>query len=387
MTVANVHDSAASSATAARRLATDELALRVGDIVAVRVVARQDGNRYLVAIGGRTLVAQSEQRLEIGGEVQTRVEQTGDRLDLKIVMQATSDDATGPTVPVEERFVAGLAAQYHVPLRDGERALIARSALDATSPLAMSLAGLYLRKLGQPLSAAALSALHDVQVLAPDGRHRDRDGVTDVSVLLPTVIRGQAAATEALTATLIDGMPGPGTAATQPMQANTTPQTSSDTGGGDDGSDAERQAAERLLLAIQLLNQQDDGSVGHRYGCLPLLVNGRLVELDVALFQQRAPESAGRGVRRLVLLLRSPVLGEVGVTVQAVDDRLSVGIEAADAAACARLGTSAAGLRDLLSGLGWHVDALSIGVRDAAVSPAGQIVEHTLSLGTINQRL
>ncbi len=59
----------------------------------------------------------------------------------------------------------------------------------------MSLAGLYLRKLGQPLSAAALSALHDVQVLAPDGRHRDRDGVTDVSVLLPTVIRGQAAAT------------------------------------------------------------------------------------------------------------------------------------------------------------------------------------------------
>ena len=70
-------------------------------------------------------------------------------------------------------------------------------------------------------------------------------------------------------------------------------------------------------LARWVLNAQTGGSVAHRVATLPLLLDGELVELDVAMFAQggdaQREQAEGIRHRELVFALTTPALGHIEI--------------------------------------------------------------------------
>src|SRR5262249_535412 len=79
-------------------------------------------------------------------------------------------------------------------------------------------------------------------------------------------------------------------------------------------------------LGQWVMNTQTGGVVAHRVGTLPLLLGGRLVEVDVALFEQDARQSrqGESRSRHLVFVLDTASLGGVEVSARLVDSRLRI---------------------------------------------------------------
>jgi hypothetical protein len=119
-------------------------------------------------------------------------------------------------------------------------------------------------------------------------------------------------------------------------------------------------------IAAAVFNLQTDGPVAHTVSTLPFLVDGRLVELDVALFEQHAttPTQEELRHRRLVIALDLSALGHIEVDVTFVGRRAALLVTCDVEEAANELSRHASGLRRTLGGLNWAVDALRYEVAD-----------------------
>jgi hypothetical protein len=151
--------------------------------------------------------------------------------------------------------------------------------------------------------------------------------------------------------------------------------------GADGGTRDDAQRAQRLL------NLQDEGSVAWRYGTLPLLVGGQLVELDLVMFREREPQAARGGLRRLVMTLDTTHFGRVRVEARAVDSRLIVRLSAATADAIDTLSAYGSDVRGALEQLGWSVDDVRYEIDAPNAGAAHAVVQHVLSSGTVDREL
>jgi hypothetical protein len=155
---------------------------------------------------------------------------------------------------------------------------------------------------------------------------------------------------------------------------------------GADGHEASDDRRERRALAQQLLNTQNQGSVGYRYGVLPLLVAGQLVELDLVCFQAPS-QSTENGLRRLTLSFNSTALGRVEVTAQALETRLVLNIRTTAVVSNEALADHADEVRELATRLGWNIESLSYGHDTQLPRAATQLVQHVLSSDTLSRLL
>jgi hypothetical protein len=144
-------------------------------------------------------------------------------------------------------------------------------------------------------------------------------------------------------------------------------------------------------LGQRVLNTQTGGAVSHRAGTLPLLLGGRLVEVDVALFDQGARQSRQGEARsrHLVFLLDTASLGGVEVSARLVDSRLRLRF-AADRESTLDL---LAGRRDelarRLAELGWTVDEIAYEPREGAGHNAAYraVADHVVAQGSLDRKI
>src|SRR5688572_7776431 len=280
--------------------------LTIGQNLKLQVIRHLEQQRYEVAFGGRRHVVESRVSLEAGTQIQARVEAKGDQLELRYLStearfadeelaetetSLATPDAEAATVP---QWLGELAAQYRVPLDAAAAKSIERSAAQVANPELMTRAGLFLQKFAQSHAARDLEALY--------GALDPHAGVAAGSLAM-----------SALAIKLSDLQAGGEIAATLDKAfdaaGNHSEATTADVTG-DGGSDEQGQDPRR---ALQLLNLQDEGSVAWRYGTLPLLVGGRLIELDLVLFRERDSHAARGGLKRLVMTLDTTHLGRVHV--------------------------------------------------------------------------
>jgi hypothetical protein len=142
-------------------------------------------------------------------------------------------------------------------------------------------------------------------------------------------------------------------------------------GGGQSSSDQQRESVLWAALASTILNGQQPGALAHRLMSLPLAIDGRLVELQLALFddaEQAAlmPELRQRTVRITLDLDR---LGRVELLARVVNRHLSVEICVASEDGAAMLGEHDLQLSCLLTSMAWTLDGASY--KFAAASPGG----------------
>ena len=353
--------------------------LSIGQNLKLQVLRQLEQHRYEVAFGGRRHVVESRVPLDTGTQIEAQVEGVGDKLELRYLnagprfdlpeaqftAQATTEGAGPPAAGAAVPLTA-LAEQFRVPLDAQAANTIARSASMAKNPELMTRGGLFLQKLVQRVSPQDLDALY--RVLAAVDRQPVSAGAPIYLDDLPD--------NDDMAATLADALD----AAAPDPQGVAVPDVNADSNG-DEGADGDAQRA------LRLLNLQDEGSVAWRYGTLPLLVGGQLIELDVVMFAERERHAVRGSLRRLVMTLDTTHFGRVHVEARAVDSRIIVKLGAESADAVETLASYGQDVRAAIEQLGWAVDEVRYELEAPHASAAHEVVKHVLATGTVDREL
>jgi hypothetical protein len=328
-------------------------------------------------------VVESRVPLTPGSEVSAQVEAKGEKLELRYLDTAQravspeiSPDAylqgSGPTQETDDAgaappWLAALATQYRVALDAPARQAIERAASRVGDPQLMTRGGLFLQKLLRHVDDQDLQSLY---------RTLGGDDSVPVALTRAPIGLDDLSGPDEVANTLADALDAAPTASTGAAIPEVGNDTNSDAGADQDGQRAAR-----------LLNLQDDGSVAWRFGTLPLLVGGQLIELDLVMFRERDAQPKRGALKRLVMTLDTTHFGRVNVEARAVDSRLTVTLSAPSRDAVDVLSAYGADVRSAIERLGWAVDDLRYEVTAPNTGAAQSVVQHVLSAGTVDQEL
>ncbi|MFL6661613.1 MAG: flagellar hook-length control protein FliK [Rhizobacter sp.] len=390
--------------------------LTLGQIIKGRVLRSYDGNRHLVDFGGQERVVDSSVPLRPDEVFRGRVIGLGERVELqKLPAAATEAPAesaapagSGPTLR-GDGSVRDLFARYGARVDAQALELLQQVAARQADPQATALAGLVLAKQGLPMApewlrllqarlgavadsapAPGTTALHletvpptkapMLEVVQPPGTVLP-DARTELVPTLPTLAL-------ALQNLLLDSPLAPWRTARDDAGAS-----EGATGGDADRGGRSADDARTAALADWILNGQTGGPVAHRLGMLQLVVDGRLLELEIALFEEAgdrdgsAAEEPATRHRQIVLSLDTEALGRVDVNARLAGRHLQVELATASGEATGALALHSHRLEQDLRGLGWDVDGLVYETRVAGATgrPATSVVEHIINPGSVSR--
>jgi hypothetical protein len=299
---------------------------------------------------------------------------------------ATGGGAGGSGTAAMAAQIDVLSGRFQLALGEPEHALLATTMGAVEDPRAMALGGLYLAKLGMPLTRAALGALYDAQNESPR-QPRSIDSALNLNALAAA----SSAPPQYLLHPLIDRMDsalnGLGSAAAPPVAAaGVADFRQAGRSTNDEGQGADRESRSLDDLALKLLNVPIGATVSRQYGTFPILVAGQLLELQFVAFQHRNTPAEQNPVRRLVMTLTTATLGRIQVAAQAQGSRLSVTFTGQSANATEMLASHAPEVREIVNRLGWQVDSVVYGVGRSS-SAAELAMHHALRENIMDQLL
>jgi len=117
-----------------------------------------------------------------------------------------------------------------------------------------------------------------------------------------------------------------------------------------------------------LMNTQNGGAVSHRLIVLPLVLNGKLVELEMALFDQNDHSDQASGLKQKVvhLSLQTEPLGKINATINIVNQSLRLHFSSDSETGVSLLAAHNQELSRSLQVLGCRLDEQSYAVNPAA---------------------
>jgi len=379
--------------------------LNLGQILKGKVLRQYDGNRYLVNFDGQDRVVDSAIPLRTGELLHGRVVAISDRIEMQRVYSDSEVASVQPDAMDGVRTFAlsqaevkldAVLQKYQAKLTDTERATLLRAARNADDPNSMAQVGVFLNKLGVSQSSELLQTVY----ARLKGKSDQVDTHNEWSALpqLEVAAGSQAAAQGATVRQLADIVTRATGVSTDKTDEQTADTAAAPTLQGADQDKAVQAAGFRLdqddgdaanRLAQWLLNAQSGGSVMHRLGTLPLLLGGRLVEVDVALFEQRreAVQKPQAQHRQLVFTLQTEHLGRVEVVARVVGDRVRVSVATDDEQNTALAATHVQALKTSLAEAGWMTDEVSYETRtvDERTGAVSSVVEHVISADSMNR--
>jgi plasmid stability protein len=387
----------ATAATPAylRPAATDRLSpggeLSLGQIVKARVLRHYDeggGGRYLVSLEGRERVVDSSVPLKTGEIIRGRVVALGDRVELQPLPEENAAAAPAAAAPKPDASVTSptdeLTAAFAnagLKLDDEARSVLTRALRGAEDPQALLLAALTLAKIGLPLDPALMNAIQTLLRKHPAAEPLAEPAeafALSSGPTLPAQLR-EAVKTALARSETASSVETPATPADLSGAGAQDRQAPGD-GGSGDGSGQ---------LGQWVLNAQTGGSVLHRVGTLPLIIGGRLIEVDVALFEQdarRAKQGEARS-RHLVFVLNTEGFGGVEVSARLVNSHVRVRFKSDRNATLDLLAGRQNELRRQLTQLGWVVDEIAYEPKagDEGNPAYRAVVDHVISQGSLDR--
>ena len=382
--------------------------LTVGQILKGRVLRHYDNNRYLVDFGGDSRVVDSAIPLSTGELLHGRVIGLGDRVELQRLANQDLGDGARSTLPdvgtttaaigSSSDVLANALTRFQVILNPADQASLMRAVRSATDGSAMAIAGVLLNKLGLTQSPDLLNAVYNM-LLVRRTSNTDQAAIdlqplmqgAAGSVIPPTALVAQLG--EMLRQTLEESIPqrsegseapAPATSMLPDISISADAQSQGSASTTDSGAQNSNQ-----LLGQWVLNAQTEGSVAHRTGTIPLLVGNRLMEVEVALFEQRrnAGPKADTRHRHLVFRLKTETMGTVEISAKLAGDRVRVHVISEDDRSSKPLSGESQALRTALGEAGWKVDEVvyetrSLGDRNAAASA---VIDHVINQDSLNR--
>jgi Flagellar hook-length control protein FliK len=381
--------------------------LTLGQIIKGKVLRQFDGNRYLVNFDGHERVVDSTIPMKTGELLHGRVIGIGERVEMQRV-QFNNDSGAGSALPMPApaqvsppgtmtATLETMLAGYQVTLRDTDQAVLAQAMRGARDGQAMAMAGILLNRIGLPQSQELLNALYGtLQSRRVSGTEQEPFNVQP----LLDAVAGTGVPTAAVVAKISElarqAMDQANTAQSghenrEPTTADNNAQTVSSANQDAGQTRAEPDTGSQQFakqLGQFLLNVQTEGSVSHRAGTIPLLLGNRLIEVDVAMFEQRrdAEQKHEARHRHLIFRLNTETLGKVEISARLVGAHVRVRITADDEAGTGTLANHADVLRRALNEAGWSIDEIVYETRsgEAHNTVAHAVVEHVISQGSLN---
>jgi flagellar hook-length control protein FliK len=371
-------------------------ALRLGEIIRGRVMRSLGEGRYAVNFQGHERVVDSTIPLRTEEILHGRVVAVGDRVELQRVRidAIPPQRAEAPAPPGAQAAsggyaeLRGLVASWPA----AEQAALARLVAGAPNEDAVLLAARAVARSGLPGSSALVELVY--AALAP----REGTGMfaprSDAVVLASTApadaqapVAGPAAVAafaELLKASFDAGRPGaPRLAAKHAPDAVDGDVREPASDGAQHGFGAAPDAG----LAAAFFNAQTGGALAHAVGTIPLIVDGRLVELDVAMFGEPRGGAAAMPHGRVVIELDIERLGHLHIDANLVGSHVHVGIASDSADAADFIAQHAPVLRSRIEDDGWSVDGLRYEVRErgGVSGPAKIVLEHRVSADSLSR--
>lgn len=389
--------------------------LQLGQIIKGKVLRHFEGSRYLVSFNGQEKVVDSAMPLRTDEIIHGKVIALGDRVELQRI-HAERPDASAVRDPAaakqpadtslfsrHEQMIDRLFEKYAGKLSGDDRAILLRMIKGAADPDTMTTAGLVLNKLGLGQSPEFLRAVYEVLVT-----RNPRHGLFSLPETAMQLVSAPALPDEAgkrtaeqlapLIADLMNQISrkqdGPGHSRDVISDTSSTPTLIS--------NDAEtaRQQEEMngghgqwqnraIDLGQWVLNAQTQGAVGHRIGTIPFWLGNQLIEVDIAVFDQRAGTNLLNGVkhRQVVIALNMEQLGRIELTARIAGNHLRIGITADESGKTEFVSSHMGQLREALAGAGWEVDEMAYAtqVKSSASGVSRSVVEHIVSQDSLNR--
>ena len=378
--------------------------LTVGQILKARVLRQFGQGRYELDFAGHSRVVDSAVPLSVGDLLHGKVVGLGERVVIERTQleRANADSAAGQRASDTVRHADALRQGMAGASPKGEQSRIvdvalrsraARLAAKSAQPELVWRAAAYVSRVGIVLDDARLRRFS--ALLGQEERLAlSRAEAAHFEALSPVSDVGHGsdvALTEQLASWLQDsGTASAGEPDPAPGDAQGYVGAGLSTVADDDDFDNEdgKEGGDDAWMA-RLLNAQTGASFQHRYQLLPVVIDGKLLEFDVALFDHAADDRhADTHSRRICMRIDTPS-GAVDVQAAVVGDRVRLTMSSRNAALVDTLEHAASSLGSALGDLGWmleradYVDDLA---GDAA-PPARAIVEHVLEQDSLRMEI
>lgn len=367
--------------------------LTLGQILKGRVLRSYDGQRYAVEFDGQRKVVDSAVPLTTGEIVRGRVIGLGERVTLQRIGPGSTESAAPgaqndlPAAEPREGVggaVAALFERHQAKIDPAELGKLQRLAQRTPAPEKAALAGLVLNKLGLQVSAELFRAVYGVLAKADNASLFALPGQAFALPAMPLVKDSDALA--GLATWLERAVVDVPEARLREARGNDMEADVDDEGRGEAGGSGNHD------IARWILNAQTGGAVAHRVATIPLLLDGELVELDVALFAQNDDAQRERGEetirhRELVFALSTAELGRVEIRATLANGHLRLRIAAESSATTQSLAERAGDLAGSLQRLGWQVDEQRYESKLAGAPGivAASVVEHLIAPGSVSR--
>jgi len=394
--------------------------LNLGEVIKGKVLRHYEGSRYQVNFNGQERVVDSAVPLRTGEVIHGRVIGIGDQVELQRVYQQETRGSvpsmeTGSVAKSNsgiglfgrsEATVEQLVAQYQAKLSATDKDTLVRAVRGADNGEAMTLVGLVAAKLGMRQSVELLNAMYRSLLSggAPNGLFAGGGAAQQLELSV-----GQSAGIQQdAVRQLADGI----RRSVEQIGARKQSDRETDIPDAHDRDRTQTQQTQvesiqdnlardpsnedsAARLAHWVLNAQTQGLVAHRLGTVPLLVNGRLIEVDIALFEQQrdlnkeGTDNPATRHRQIVFSLGCEALGRVELVAQLSGDRVRVQITTDSAERTAILSEHMGELKEALAAGGWTTDELryQTAVQGSEHSVVRTVIEHIISQDSLNRRV
>ncbi|HAO14737.1 MAG TPA: hypothetical protein DDE71_04150, partial [Tenacibaculum sp.] len=325
-------------------LTTDEFTknLKIGQIVDGKVLQDLGQGRYLVNLGSKENIVETEIPFTKNDLLHGRVVGLGERVELQRIRTSTTklDSQSITDVPTQPQFLlskneqqlVNLFNKFNASLSTKEKTQLLQSMNNTRVPLNAALAGLVIQKMGLQHSTILHAAILKVIDNKTGKLNFTHQSPQALSVAYSNADGSQVANNVQKLSEQISlfSKVFPEKYIVDNAQNNNEPTysgtSSEDSEGYGDKND--RQHQRTVNLARWLLNIQAEGSLSHSIFSLPLIVGDKLLDIGIAIFDQKKSFSTIDGIRyrQIHFSLESEELGPVEVSLKMADNRLRINV-------------------------------------------------------------
>lgn len=379
--------------------------LTIGQMIKGKVLRSLDQGRYQVAFGGQEKVVDSSIPLRPGEEIQGRVVSLGEQVEVKKI--ASSQLESGVASLVDKAAIPGLLSkwenqliqamrEFNVKFNSQQRADIIRSMKQSSNPQAVLLAAAAMAKQNLPVKHESLQLLDRLQ-LKPGSI-----GLYDREQLLPQLQSAELSSEQqpqqlqqlaAAIKQLVQQQEELARFRPAVEGAEGDVELAGDITQGDTEAKADLQQGDEHRRAFSdtwnLLNNQLEGAVEHRVASLPFWLNDRLIEVDVAMYQQKQNLQGVEQIdsRKLFFSLELEKLGLVEVEIILHNNRVRMSVTTDSSESTQALLSEGADLNAGIQSMDWSLDEISYMTREkeAHKNVVHSVLEHYASQDSLSR--
>lgn len=372
--------------------------ITAGQILKGRVLRVYADNKYGVDFRGQERIVDSAVPLSKGDILTGRVLGVNDHtVSMKIVSNVVSDSSKNDQSLLAKKVeykspVAVEADKFNVNLNQLQESAIVNSANRSVNATVAIRVGLYLAKLGLPITTELIRAMTDrvldSQITSFMEFDKKLPELTSNIAIIETQQSSATRTLENLKDFFLDDFDlkkqeiDIKEQAEAPQRFHLENQTDKSNLNGNQNEMADKKKLDQLFSKI--FNVSNGSHAQHRFQTLPIIIDGKLIEFDVAFFDQAAQggENLVLKSKRLKFSLNTE-FGVLNLEAKVVNDRLNVSFSSKNNYFLSEIEDHDSELSLNLTDAGWLVDDIKYS-KEEVDTPAYDIVKHVIQQNSLD---